>query len=376
MPHVTFSYVHPTPCTSVCIGGMFNQWEPEKMTPTEAGWTLSVELEEGLHPYKYHVDGEWVHDPTMPSYTDTEGPINNYVRVLPDSPPLDLTPVPLPPLDDTLPYGYEEDGVLTHRVKRHGFQFSGDRDYQTLNEGYVMPYIQRRMAEMYQVVPLCFPGDTMSTLRPAYVSEGLMGHRGRVLVLIPGSGLVEAGIWGRALCCNDSLQTGSMLPYLAQAEREGYKVVVMNPNRRHRYDLDHTLAVWRHLVLGSAASEIYVVAHSYGGIAVAHILSETVKEREGDAPAESGMCVNPRLTAVALTDSVHGGSRYLHGAALEWLGEVAVQYRTSPNPVDTLECALGDSMEGCEVRSAGVMDHASTNEAAREAIFNRFRQKW
>lgn len=52
----------------------------------------------------------------------------------------------------------------------------------------------------------------------------------KLLVLIHGSGAVRAGQWARALCINESLEIGSILPYLRQAKKEGYGVIVCNPN--------------------------------------------------------------------------------------------------------------------------------------------------
>lgn len=55
----------------------------------------------------------------------------------------------------------------------------------------------------------------------------------------------KSRIWARYCCINDSLETGSMLPYLDQAEREGYSSIILNPNMR----LDSTTNVWPQLTL-------------------------------------------------------------------------------------------------------------------------------
>ena len=39
----------------------------------------------------------------------------------------------------------------------------------------------------------------------------------RALVLIQGAGAVRAGIWSRSVCVNDSLEKGSVLPFLVHA---------------------------------------------------------------------------------------------------------------------------------------------------------------
>jgi hypothetical protein len=51
-----------------------------------------------------------------------------------------------------------------------------------------------------------------------------------LLLLIQGSGAVRAGQWARAVCLNDCLEQGSILPYLARAKKNGMGVIVFNPN--------------------------------------------------------------------------------------------------------------------------------------------------
>ena len=38
----------------------------------------------------------------------------------------------------------------------------------------------------------------------------------RLMLLIQGSGAVRAGMWARALCINDTLETGSVIPYIVR----------------------------------------------------------------------------------------------------------------------------------------------------------------
>jgi len=52
----------------------------------------------------------------------------------------------------------------------------------------------------------------------------------KLLILIHGSGAVRAGQWARALCINESLEIGSVLPYIREAKKAGYGVIVCNPN--------------------------------------------------------------------------------------------------------------------------------------------------
>ena len=56
-------------------------------------------------------------------------------------------------------------------------------------------------------------------------------NKGRkALVLIQGTGAVRAGIWARSVCINESLELGSMLPFIDACRDLNIPVLVMNPN--------------------------------------------------------------------------------------------------------------------------------------------------
>ena len=94
------------------------------------------------------------------------------------------------------------------------------------------------------------------------------------MVLIQGTGEVRAGIWARSVTINDTLETGSMLPFLDLAKKLDIAVVVMNPNYNREggqvipYShsmMDHAVWVWDKYVKDSGFENICVVAHSAGG---------------------------------------------------------------------------------------------------------------
>jgi len=55
----------------------------------------------------------------------------------------------------------------------------------------------------------------------------------RLVVLIHGSGVVRAGQWARRLLMNDTLASGSQLPYIAECLERDWAVLVMNTNDNH-----------------------------------------------------------------------------------------------------------------------------------------------
>lgn len=137
----------------------------------------------------------------------------------------------------------------------------------------------------------------------------------KLLIVIHGSGEVRAGQWSRRVIVNDSLDKGSILPYVERFRAEGYGVLVMNTNRRTDPDepggrvvacstspIDHGRYVWRTFVQPAAARCIAIVAHSYGGVVASAILKD-----------EHTLLRPERVRAVAFTDSVHS-SRQLPGS--------------------------------------------------------------
>lgn len=62
-----------------------------------------------------------------------------------------------------------------------------------------------------------------------YTSENL-------IILINGSGVVKAGQWARSLIINDSLETGSQLPYIRRCLEMKWAVLIMNTNQNNFID--------------------------------------------------------------------------------------------------------------------------------------------
>ncbi|XP_051512569.1 cotranscriptional regulator FAM172A homolog isoform X2 [Myxocyprinus asiaticus] len=186
-----------------------------------------------------------------------------------------------------------------------------------------------------------------------YVSEDALTNPEKLMILIQGSGVVRAGQWARRLIINEDLNSGTQIPFINRAKEEGYGVIVLNPNEnslevekipdpsknpspdtsdepaekrerkeerdsKKKKDLyekyrnpqreqetehipirenstpeEHTLYVWDHFISKSLAKNIYIVAHSYGGLAFVNLMIQREPE------------VKNRVRAVAMTDSVH-----------------------------------------------------------------------
>uniref|UniRef100_A0A8C5UMQ9 Arb2 domain-containing protein n=1 Tax=Malurus cyaneus samueli TaxID=2593467 RepID=A0A8C5UMQ9_9PASS len=102
---------------------------------------------------------------------------------------------------------------------------------------------------------------------------------------------------------------------------------------------EHAIYVWDHFISQSAAENVFFVAHSYGGLAFVELMIQ----REAE--------VKNRVTAVALTDSVHNVWHQEVGKTIrEWMRENCCNWVSSSEPLDTsVESMLPD----CPRVSAG-----------------------
>lgn len=204
-----------------------------------------------------------------------------------------------------------------------------------------------------------------------FASAGAAEHRGHLLVLIPGIGC-RAGIWSRSLCATHSLGYGAMFDFLRIAREAGMAQVVFDPNDNddpHDGELHagHCVHAWQQVVERSAASEVFVVAHSFGGASLIDVLAMASQESL------------ERITGIAFTDSVHGISGEclqlreggLPPEALSILSAHAVHWQADEAPLDTEIYAFNED-RGCRCVSAGVNEHASTNAFACRSIFAFF----
>ncbi len=205
------------------------------------------------------------------------------------------------------------------------YKFTTQAEYEKLGEhvtSLVYELMQRHPYSMLRV-----PFDQLADLQqqqdqpaaqsslPPQSSSVFISHNFRdarnLVVLIHGSGKVQAGQWSRKLIINESLEIGSQLPYIGRCLAKGWAVLVLNTNDNHYIDVkgeveverkkevsgvemptsvsdsgdsfqnsaspeEHARYVWRRFVSPARYDRIAIVAHSYGGVVVADIVSGTL----------------------------------------------------------------------------------------------------
>jgi len=66
----------------VILSGSFNNWDTKELTmsPSADGWFINIFLQDGVHTYKFIVDGEWIIDPSNKRVRpDGEGNFNSVI---------------------------------------------------------------------------------------------------------------------------------------------------------------------------------------------------------------------------------------------------------------------------------------------------------
>ncbi|KAJ9455953.1 UPF0528 protein Y75B8A.31 [Diplonema papillatum] len=283
--------------------------------------------------------------------------------------------------------GREYDYVLRRKDdKSKGFAWSGQEDYDRLGDA-VTAYLVDTMTGVYGMEKRGLGPGTDGEESFVYTKDL---DKSVICVLIQGSGAVTPGMWARSLCINDSLHEGTVFPYVKEALRRGWGVVVADPNAAANECAEkHVNTLFKQVVEPTDAKRVVVVAHSYGGCSSLYYLKTTTQANRD------------RIACLALTDSVHklqntvltdaqaasaadpakaaekqkeqSELRRLVPEAFEppsaevsrFLAEKARNWVKSERPLDHPE----EAAEGTPCVSAGTADHVWTSGVAFPSVF-------
>jgi hypothetical protein len=117
------------------------------------------------------------------------------------------------------------------------FHFVSETHYSRLGDLIVQEIQDRLVAVGLEERRLPGAGPANAPRTSVFASCNLESFD-RIALLIQGSGAVRAGQWARALCLNEGLDTGSILPYVARLQQRNVGVIVLNPNNNARVAID------------------------------------------------------------------------------------------------------------------------------------------
>ncbi|XP_069695225.1 FAM172 family protein homolog CG10038 isoform X2 [Periplaneta americana] len=209
-----------------------------------------------------------------------------------------------------------------------------------------------------------------------FVSSDLFSNPERLLVLIPGSGVVKSGQWARSLIINDSLKSGTQIPFIKRARELGYAILVMNPNDNERIvngtvvklkesqnAEKHVDYVWKHYVQDMNPKHVAVIAHSYGGFLTVQLAGRYLSHFQR------------RVFAIAFTDSVHNVRiQKVKSEVMEYLRKVARNWVAHDSPLDTP--VPGPGVPDIPRVSAGHTQHGMTSWSSFESVFKFLQERY
>eukprot|EP00484_Ammonia_sp_Unknown_P005013 CAMPEP_0197073814 /NCGR_PEP_ID=MMETSP1384-20130603/210796_1 /TAXON_ID=29189 /ORGANISM="Ammonia sp." /LENGTH=439 /DNA_ID=CAMNT_0042512655 /DNA_START=52 /DNA_END=1371 /DNA_ORIENTATION=+ len=190
------------------------------------------------------------------------------------------------------------------------------------------------------------------------------GDKQTLLLLIPGSGAVRAGQWARSICINDGLAAGTMYPFIAEAYKRDWGVVLFDPNGRtdsgRVFSDDHVMYVYNRWIEAPYLSQadckienVLIVCHSAGGMATTRLLNDKTKH------------LLPRIRGVAGTDTFFGRAQTKQVQRV--YERHIVNYVTSREELGTV---LSNTVP--KRLSAGHSAHEYTSASAFAQIFSYF----
>eukprot|EP01084_Bolivina_argentea_P136588 240549_1 len=114
-----------------------------------------------------------------------------------------------------------------------------------------------------------------------FVSPNLINYKlsnKTVLIIIPGNGVVRAGLWSTKMYRYDNIFVGTAIPFIIESQKRNWNVLMMDPNEskgKSIYDKNHCLYVFYKYIINNLEqiSNIFIVAHSGGASRTSHILN-------------------------------------------------------------------------------------------------------
>nr|CAD7258005.1 unnamed protein product [Timema shepardi] len=284
------------------------------------------------------------------------------------------------------------------------FQFvvKDDQDYNQRHYEALGEVLNEHVYELLEtetnLYKLPVPIDTKAEARThVFVSVDIFSNTDKLLILVHGSGVVRAGQWARSIIINESLQQGTMLPYIKKARELGYAVLITNTNDNFKFlngkkinikgsadPKDHLNYVWKHYVKDVKAKHIAIVAHSYGGFVTVGlsanalvVLSSTAEDGEIEvriSAKDHFSEFKERVFAVAFTDSVHSMSlQRVPKKVIEFLQKVGRNWVAHDEPLDAPVKAPADEITRV---SAGHIQHEMTSWSCMESLFTFLQERY
>jgi len=262
---------------------------------------------------------------------------------------------------------YDKSNRLIDLTTGEQFRFSTRRQFDVTSE-LISKHIISVMKTQFKMQELNLPTvDDRKDLVGIFMKPDIFSNTSKLLVILPGAGDAWVGQWASTLCMTRSLNEGSILPYIEIAITEGYSVVVANPNlncypvsMRTKLYTHHVSNLWDQIISKSTAANIFIAAHSYGGIMSAYLLNTKVWD------------FMIKVKAIALADSVHQLEDIDETESKrEFFMEKSLNWVNNSEPIGTSI----DIINGSVCVSSGAERHECVPGAIVTEIFKFFKER-
>ena len=285
-------------------------------------------------------------------------------------------------LEQLIDYKYNEKGELLHKETGKKVSKLSQKEYELVGK-YVQKYVEELLIQKFDLITLYVPNNKSndytkrdeSQAQCKIVTTKDFPDNPKCLILIQGTGAVRLGQWARSVCINENLDLGSMIPYVEKAINQHFSVIILNPNERRDFLYEekrikdfttmerHCVYVYNKIIKTNLnIKEIYIVAHSMGGVCTVEILLNNKEDLLGG-----------KIKKIAFTDSVHGEEyQDLGKKGIEQFRKISRNYVGSEKNLGEFERDYTTSYGGVDCYSSGHKKHEYTSGSAIDEIFKYF----
>ncbi|XP_051870436.1 putative protein FAM172B [Pristis pectinata] len=289
-------------------------------------------------------------------------------------------------------YFFNEKGQLRHIETNQPFVFKQYNNVMNLNHQWytafgtvLAEYVYELLEKECRLKRLYIPVDAAKDESKSFcfVSEAALNNPSILIVLLQDRGVMRAGAWSQQLIVHDCLDTGTQIPFIKQALREHYEVMVLNPNdnfmvvktdaecAQNEYNVEvektpeipkkglesaeqHIFYIWDHFIVKCSPMSVAIIAHGYGGLAFVNLLTERSD-------------VMNKVYAVAFINSNHDADHQNVGPAeRHWMAKNCRNWLLSSKPLD--KPVISMKMD-CPQVSAGTENHDLAPASCFHSIF-------
>ncbi|KAJ7408143.1 hypothetical protein WISP_122436 [Willisornis vidua] len=271
---------------------------------------------------------------------------------------------------------------------KNGFE-QNHKHYEILGH-FITQYVYELLERVCMLQKVSFPADATEDEPRSFffMSSNALASSSTLIILLQDRGVFRAGQWGQRTIVSEGLRHGTQIPFIKMALQSCWEVIVLNPNdnfanlktekeyfptreeartftqpvwwipkRGSSSPEEHTMYVWDHFILRSAAKHVAFIAHGYGGLVFVDLLMQRKRE------------VMDKVYSVAFIDSMHNTQHQTRNnpQIQEWILKYGREWVPSSKPLNKSVDSL--LRPNCPTVSAGTEKRGLAPSCCLHAVF-------